>query len=230
MSHSTEAESAEEPTPPGTRAFFVFFALVGALGVASRFDVVLGRLPPLLAEGLLLVHGPLLFVAGLLERRLRPEEDDGPTWMAIRDRAVRAGFTLSFTTLTIATLQAFDIALGPIDPTPPESFPLAQRALWYAGFSFGMGFANYLAAVGTLVPALRAVARPVLHAPLAAGAGVMALLGAGVAFGLRWAAEQAAVQEGLGSLAGWLERPEVLVGLIVVPLVLPALFARARSA
>ena len=124
MSHSTEAESAEEPTPPGTRAFFVFFALVGALGVASRFDVVLGRLPPLLAEGLLLVHGPLLFVAGLLERRLRPEEDDGPTWMAIRDRAVRAGFTLSFTTLTIATLQAFDIALGPIDPTPP---PFAAR-------------------------------------------------------------------------------------------------------
>jgi len=182
--------------------------------------------PAWIRWAVLFLHGPCLFVAGLLERRLR---DEDTSWMGIRDRWVRASFTLSFTYLSIVSLQVLDIEVGPIDPSPPEAFPPAQRVLWYAMFSFGMGFANFLAAVGTLVPALRLAARPFRALPLVVSVPVTALLGAGVSASLGLVLSLDSVADALDTLARWLEEPAVLVGLVVGGALLPQLIEARRS-
>ena len=164
---------------------FVVTALIHAAAIVSRFDLVHALLPGVVHGAVLCAQFPLLLIGGYYESRLDhgPTMTGSPLWMQIRSRPVKWSLTLAFTYLAIVTVQTFDWSFGPVDPTPPSEWPPLQRAMWFFGFSFGMFFANYLATTSFVVPALRAICRPMrwlLAPPLAVL--VLALLGLGLGY------------------------------------------------
>lgn len=168
--------------PDQVTLYFLVAAMVHLVGVASRFDVLAAKLPDGAALALLLVQVPLLVLSGYFEGRI----DYGPTlaglprWMQIKSVPVKLAFTFGFIYLCCVALQTWHVNLGPIDPSPPLEFPLAQRALWFGMFTIGMFFPFYLAATAVLVPLLRAITLPLRALPAALGA----LLALGVGNGL----------------------------------------------
>ncbi len=127
----------------------------------------------------------MLFVEGYFEGRLDygATLDGLPLWMRIKSRPVKASFTFAFMYLAIVALQTWDISIGPIDPTPPDEWSLAQRAQWFGVFTVGMFFVNYLAATSLLIPVLRAMTRPLRALPGVVGAAIAAVVGVGAGFG-----------------------------------------------
>lgn len=222
--------SSEHELGPLSRLYFVFFSLVGLGCLAIRFDALAERIPDPLPALALGAQGPLLLVAGLLESRMPHADGDGvgPLWMQIEDRWVRRGFTLSFTFLSVVLLQTLDVSIGPVDPTPPESFPLPQRAMWFGMFSVGMGFVNYMAAVELFVPPLRAIGRPLRGQNLAWTLPLFGLIGAALSLGLFALFRVEAVREGLAALQAWLDQPQYALALILGP-VLVATLKRSAS-
>lgn len=223
---TSESDEGELPRDPVARPFFVLFTLFAIGSVASRFDLVLARTPEWLEVGVLFAHGPLLFVAALLESRM-VQSTVGPAWMRIRDPFVRAAFTFSLTYLCVIAIQVLDIELGPVDPTPPAEWPDVQRAGWFAMFTFGFAGITYMALVGAVVPILRFITRPLRWSSLWITIPIVALLGAGLASLLLWIFSWPAVQEGLAVVSEKLEDPPVLVAVLLVPVALEVLFARA---
>ena len=225
MSDSSDRASA------GTRAYFALMALVGLASIASRFDELRALTPAPIPALLVAIQGPLVMVGGLLESRAlaagNAVRDGFPLWMQIRDPWIRRGFTLSFTFLSVTALQVLDVELGPIDPTPPESFPLAQRVQWFAMFSVGMGFANYLAAVELLVPPLRALAAPLRARSLLWTAPLFAALGFAVSLSVLYLASLPSARAALAAAQAWLGASEHALVVIAAPFVLGAL-ARAQ--
>jgi hypothetical protein len=167
--------------PRQVAPYFVLVALIHVASVATRFDVVMAKVPDL-ALALMIAQFPLLVLSGYFEGRI----DYGaslsgmPLWMRIKSRPVKLAFTFAFIYLTLVAAQTWHISIGPLDPSPPESFPQTQRVLWFAMFSAGMFFPFYLAASGILIPVLRAITRPLRALPAIAG-GILALVvGAGI--------------------------------------------------
>lgn len=171
---------------PGRLApFFILTALGHLASVASRFDEVARQLPALVSSSVLVGTIAMLFVEGYFEGRLAygPALDGLPLWMRIKSRPVKASFTFAFMYLAIVALQTWDVSIGPIDPTPPAEWPLAQRARWFAIFTVGMFFVNYLAATSLLIPVLRTLTRPLRALPGVLGAGIAAIVGVGAGYG-----------------------------------------------
>lgn len=212
--------SEEEPTPGGIRAFFALFALFSIACICSRFDVILMQTPDIVALCALFAHGPLLFVAGILELRSRKEVDgdEMPAWMRLKDPFIKAGFTFSLTFLCVVSIQELGVEFGPVDPTPPAEWPLGKRAGWYGMFTFGFAGITYMALVGSVVPVLRAIAKPLRGGSLAVSVPVMALLGGGLAALIMWLGSLAPVQAGLDWLTALLDDPKIVVAMILVPL------------
>lgn len=171
---------------PGAMApLFCLTALIHLAAVASRFSLVAAALPAGLAEGILLAHLPLLLVEGFFEGRIDYGKalKDFPLWMRISSRPVKWSFTLAFTYLAIVVLQTWDISIGPVDPTPPESWPLVQRAMWFGGMSLVMFFPNYLATSSILIPALRLITAPFRYLPLPVAMVLLTLIGGAMGYG-----------------------------------------------
>lgn len=216
--------------PKSLAPFFVLAALFHLACIATRFDGVAGHLPPGVAAGLLLATFPLLLVEGYFESRL----DYGgtleslPLWMQIDSKPVKAAFTFAFTYLTIVLLQTFDISIGPVDPTPPESFPPATRAMWFAGFSVGMCFPNYLATTSLLVPPLRALGRVVQKLPGVVAVVLLAALGVGVGYGALFLLHSQTVSEEVAATqSAWesfTSNPAIAIAVVFAGLLVPALF------
>jgi len=213
--------------------FFVLTALFHALCVLTRFDDVARAMPAGVGAGLLLATFPLLFIEGYFESRLDYGESLSslPIWMRIKSKPVKFSFTFAFTYLAIVVLQTWDISIGPIDPTPPPEWPLAQRAQFFAMMSFGMFFPNYLAATGFLVPALRKLGALFQRLPAFLAIFVLGLLGMGAGYGVVTAFASVSLGSGIESASGMLdaitERPAVAIGLafggVLVPMIYGAL-------
>ena len=73
-----------------------------------------------------------------------------------------------------------------------------QRAAWFAMFTVGMFFPNYLAATSSLIPALRALTAPLRKLPSAVAVVIATVLGVGAGFGLVLALASAKVGAGIG--------------------------------
>ncbi len=169
---------------PSTLApFFVLTALFHAASVATRFDVVAEQIPQPVAAAILFAQLPLLLVEGYFEGRLDYGQGVGPTWMRIKSQPVKVAFTFAFLYLVILVMQTWSISLGPIDPTPPKQWPEAQRAGWFAMFTAGMFFPNYLAASSSLIPALRAITAPLRKVPTIVAVAIASLVGVGAGYG-----------------------------------------------
>jgi hypothetical protein len=167
--------------PRQVAPYFVLVALIHAGSVATRFDVVTAKVPDL-ALALMIAQFPLLVLSGYFEGRIDYGKSlDGlPLWMRIKSRPVKLAFTFAFIYLTLVAAQTWHISIGPLDPSPPESFPQAQRALWFAMFTVGMFFPFYLAATGILIPLLRVITRPLRALPAIAGGIGALVVGAGL--------------------------------------------------
>ncbi|MFV8753777.1 hypothetical protein ACNOYE_24805 [Nannocystaceae bacterium ST9] len=179
--------AARAPLDPRHLApFFVLAALLHALAIASRFDEVARQLPPLVASSVLLASVAMLFVEGYFEGRLDygPTLAELPLWMRIKSGPVKAAFTFAFTYLAIVALQTWDVEIGPIDPTPPPEWSLAQRAQWFGMFTFGMFFVNYLAATSILIPVFRALTTPLRALPGIVGVAIASVVGVAAGWGL----------------------------------------------
>ncbi len=171
---------------PGTMApLFCVTTLIHLAAVTSRFSLAAAALPVGFAEAILLAHLPLLLVEGFFEGRLDygSASKGMPLWMRINSRPVKWSFTLAFTYLAIVVLQTWDISIGPVDPTPPESWPLIQRALWFGGMSLVMFFPNYLATSAILIPALRLITAPFRYLPLLAAMLLLTAIGGALGYG-----------------------------------------------
>ena len=171
-------------SPRSVAPLFVLTGLIHAASVASRFDVVAAELPASLVTAILFLQLPLLLVEGYFEGRLDYGPGVGPVWMRIKSRPVKIAFTFGFLYLVIVVMQTWDLSIGPIDPTPPKEWPAMQRAAWFAMFSAGMFFPNYLAAAGSLIPALRVITSPLRKLPTIAGVAIASVVGVGAG----WAA------------------------------------------
>lgn len=222
----------QDLTQRSVAPLFVLLTLVFAAAVLSRFDAFAARIPGQVHGAMLAASFPLLLIAGAVERRVAYDTSPSmPLWMRIDSRPIKYTFTLALTYLAIVALQAFDVELGVIDPSPPEVWPQQQRLLWFVGFSFGMSFANYLVAAGVLIPALRLVTAPFSRLPGVVGMPLVALLG----LGLGWLSLGALARaEEVRAIAGYVEALKeqpavaiaVAVALVVGPIVIEAIWQR----
>lgn len=172
-------------SPGAVAPFFWLTTVVFAAAVLSRFDGFIPAIPPGVHVGMLWASFPLLVIAGTVEGRIDhgPRMPGFPLWMTIGSWPVRCTFTLALTYLGVVGLQTFEVSLGTVDPRAPEEWPQLQRLLWFLGFSFGMSFANYLAAAGVLLPALRVITAPVSRLPWAPALALAAIVGGAVGTG-----------------------------------------------
>jgi hypothetical protein len=169
-------------SPRQLAPFFVVVALVNAAAVATRFDLLAAKLPGGAALGVMLAVVPLILLAGYFEGRIDYGETLAglPLWMRIKSVPVKLAFTFGFIYLTCVALQTWDIKIGPLDPTPPASFPPETRAMWFAIFTGGMFFPFYLAATSVLIPGLRLLTAPLRKLPVAAGGAIALVVGGGI--------------------------------------------------
>lgn len=170
--------------PRALAPFFILTAVFHFASVASRFDWIAAQIPAEVQAAILFAQLPLLLVEGYFEGRLDYGPGVGPLWMRIKSQPVKISFTFAFLFLVCVVMQTYDISLGPIDPTPPKEWPDAQRAAWFAMFTAGMFFPNYLAAASTLIPALRAITAPLRKLPSIVAVILASVVGVGFGYGL----------------------------------------------
>jgi hypothetical protein len=180
--------------------FFVATALFHVASVATRFDVLAAQIPASVQAAVLFAQLPLLLVGGYFEGMLDYGDGAGPVWMRIKSRPVKLSFTFAFIYLVTVVLQTWNVSLGPLDPTPPKEWPEMQRAGWFAMFTAGMFFPNYLAATSTLIPALRTITAPLRRLPSAVAVAIASVLGVGAGYGAVLALASAKIGGGIGKV------------------------------
>jgi hypothetical protein len=185
-------------SPKTLAPFFVVTAIFHAASVATRFDLLAAAIPASVQSAILFAQLPLLIVGGYFEGRLDYGDGVGPLWMRIKSRPVKLSFTFAFIFLVTVIFQTWNVSLGPLDPTPPKAWPDAQRAAWFAMFTGGMFFPNYLAATSSLIPALRAVTAPLRKLPSAVAVAISSVVGIGAGYGAVVALASAKVGAGVG--------------------------------
>jgi hypothetical protein len=214
--------------PSTLTPIFLLTGLFHALSVASRFDVVAAEIPAPVSAAILFAQLPILFVEGYFEGRLDYGPGVGPTWMRIKSQPVKIAFTFAFLYLVTVIMQTWDISLGPIDPTPPKEWPVAQRAAWFGMFTAGMFFPNYLAAASSLIPALRVITAPLRKLPTIVALTISSILGVGVGYGLVIALGSAKIGDKIGAAqALWSslqENPAIALPLALAIAWVPILF------
>lgn len=168
--------------PGAADPLFVLIALVFAFAVASRFDHLTALLPDHVHVALLFAAFPLLLVAGYYEARIDHGSPSFPLWIRIQSGPLKWSLTLGFTFLAILLVQTLDWEFGPVDPSPPLEWPLAGRAAWFAMFSFGLFFANYLVTVEFLIPVLRLLTWPARLLPPTIAVVLVISLGLGLGY------------------------------------------------
>jgi len=222
---------------PGKLApLFAVLASFHGLALITRFDVVAAEVPASVAAAILLAHFPLLLVAGYFEARLDYGESAVrlPLWMRIKSKPVKLAFTLAMTYLGVVVLQAWDISIGPVDPSPPPEWALGQRAMWFAIMSVGMFFPNYLLTCSVLIPALRTIARPLGRLPSVAALAILGVIGLGIGGGVLFALASQKLQGGIGAIQDALAQSPAMavgigLGIILVPIAWGLINARSRS-
>ncbi len=227
--HSTPTRYAGRLQPSRAAPYFLVASVIHLAAIASRFDAIAAQLPPPVALAILVGQCPLLLLSGFFESQLDHGGTAGmPRWMQIRSRPVRLAFTFGFTYLVIVALQTWDVSIGPLKPTPPASFPLAQRAAWFAMFTVGAFFPFYLAATRLLIPVLRALTWPLRQLPDALGALLALGLGGGIGLIFLAAVTSARLREVISGIQAAIARdPALAIGVTLATVLLPLLLGLA---
>ncbi|MBX2797858.1 MAG: hypothetical protein KTR31_09325 [Myxococcales bacterium] len=207
--------------------YFLAAAAFSLLALTTQFPDLAAWLPRWAHQALVFLHFPLLMVAGLLESRLSAGDTSTlPTWMRIPVPA-RATFAFGFAFFAVVFLRTWDLEIGPVDPTPPESWPLISRLFFFFMFTVGMAFANYLAAAGTFVPALRLLNLPIRDVTPLVGVPISAFLGTLLGGAFLGIMSVSALTDTLALGQSMLDdNPMLVLGLLLVPAVVPSLLPR----
>ncbi len=220
--------------PKKLAPFFVLTALFHAASVATRFDLVAAQIPPAVLAGIVFAQLPMLLVAGYFEGLLNYGSGVGPIWMRIKSRPVRFSFTFGFLFLVIVIMQTWDISIGPINPTPPKEWEPMQRAGWFAMFTAGMFFPNYIAAAGTLIPALRFITAPLRKLPSIVSVIIASFVGIAAGFGLVQALGSSQLSSASAFWKSLKENPAtalpVALAIVWVPILAGLVLERLKSA
>lgn len=226
----------EKLEPRKLAPFFIALAGFNGLALISRFDAVATMVPVSVAAAVLIATFPLLMVAGFFEAKLDYGESlaELPLWMRIKSRPVKLAFTLAFTYLGVVVLQAWDISIGPIDPSPPPEWGLGQRAMWFGIMSVGMFFPNYLVTCSVLIPGLRAIAKPLQRLPGAAALAILSLAGVGIGFAVALALANQEAAGGIGAIKAAISQNPVAaigvaLGLAWIPILWGLLSCRSKE-
>jgi hypothetical protein len=219
---------------PSTLApYFVLAGLVHAAAVATRFDVLAAKLPDGAGLAIMLAQFPLLMLSGYFEGRLDYGDKlkSMPMWMRIDSKAVKLAFTFGFMYLVVVAAQTWNISIGPVDPTPPLTFPTAQRAMWFAMFTLGFAMLFFMAAASILIPVLRFVTYPLRQLPTLVGAVLAVGIGAGLGVFILAAVQSQEIAGFVKSVKGAIRAdPALMVGVILAttlgPLLLGVLLKR----
>jgi hypothetical protein len=213
--------------------YFVVAGLIHAAAVATRFDALAAKLPTGAPLAIMIGQFPLLLLSGYFESRLAyaNRSKEFPLWMRIDSWAVKLAMAFGFMYLVVVAAQAWDVSIGPVDPTPPLEWPTEKRALWFAMFTGGFALIFYMAAASILVPVLRGLAYPLRYLPGMAAAPVALAVGFGAGMLVLAGVQSTKVADFVASVkAGIQVRPGVFVGLTLastfVPLLIGALLSR----
>lgn len=222
--------------PAALAPYFVLAGLIHAAAVATRFDVLAAKLPDGAPLAILLTQVPLLFLSGYFEGRLdHGEQRKGqPLWMRIDSRPVKLAFTFGFMYLVVVVAQTWDVRIGPIDPTPPLSFPTAQRVMWFAMFTLGFAMLFFMAAASLLIPVLRVLTSPLRLLPAFVGALFAVVIGSGLGVVVLAALQSTQIATYIKAIKATIKAdPALLVGVtlavVFVPLLVGAMLARKRA-
>ena len=208
--------------PASLWPYFTLVALIHAAAVATRYDVLAAKLPAGAPLAIMIAQFPLLMLSGYFEGRCDHGEKTGPAWMAIESKPVKAAFTFGFMYLVVVAAQTWDLHIGPVDPTPPTTFPPAQRAMWFAMFTAGFSFIFYMAAAGVLIPILRVVTAPLRPLPTAAGAVLALIVGGGIGLFILSAVQSTKVGAFIKYIQATLSSsPAVVIGVTLASTVIP---------
>lgn len=216
--------------------YFVLAGLMHVAAVASRFDVLAAKLPQGAPLAIMLAQFPLLFLSGYFEGRLDygDQMKSLPLWMRIDSKAVKFAFTFGFMYLVVVAAQTWDVSIGPVDPTPPLSFPTAQRAMWFAMFTLGFAMIFFMAAASILIPLMRVLTYPLRLLPAFVGALFAVAIGAGIGVVVLAAVQSAKIGAFVaGVKAEIAARPALMVGVLLAttlgPLLVGALLERKED-
>ena len=206
--------------------YFVLAGLVHAAAVATRFDVLAAKLPAGAPLAIMLAQFPLLLLSGYFEGRLDYGErmKSMPLWLRINSEAVKFAFTFGFMYLVVVAAQTWDVSIGPVDPTPPLSFPTAQRALWFAMLFF-------MVAASVLIPVLRLVTYPLRLLPTLLGSVLALAVGGGLGVVVLAAVQSTKLTAFVSGIKATVRAdPAIMIGVTLaatlVPLLLGALLER----
>ena len=219
-------------SPRQLAPLFIVIALINAVAVATRFDLLAAKLPDGAALGVMLAVVPLLVLGGYFEGRINYGETlaDLPLWMRIKSVPVKLAFTFGFMYLTCVALQTWDVEIGPLDPTPPASFPAEKRAMWFAIFTGGMFFPFYLAATSILIPGLRGLTYPLRKLPSAAGGLAAIVLGGVVGVLVMAAVTSSAIGDFIkGISATFKAHPAAGIGISLAATLIPLAIGLVRE-
>ena len=215
------------------RLAFVVLCIVQGGALLSLYDGVAANLPGWFASWLFMAQFPLLVLAGFLEGKIPRSDSSGPMWMRISSRPVRVYFALALSYFALVLLQTWDIQVGPIDPTPPPSWPPEQRLRSFLMLSAAAYFPMYLIAATVLIPTVRLFWRPFRALPPAIGLLAAGLCSAALGYGCRLLLQSETIDSSLDQQQSWLaQHPEVAVAILLATTVLPAalpILRRARS-
>lgn len=153
-----------------------FAASVLVFALLTRFPPIAAVLPPMTAQGVPLLVGAALGLAGGLERT-REKGTVGPLWMRL-GRPLSATLALGLSYFTTVFAQELKLSLGPVDPTFPAAVPAATATLWFFVFTLGFTGVGMMSAPTLLVPLLRVVTAPVARLKPPVLLGAAAVLGA----------------------------------------------------
>jgi hypothetical protein len=219
--------------PKTLAPYFVVAGLVHMVAVATRFDVIAAKLPAGAPLAIMLAQFPLLFLSGYFEGRLDYGEQmkSFPLWMRIDSKAVKLAFTFGFMYLVVVAAQTWDVHFGPVDPTPPLTFPTATRAMWFAMFTLGFAMLFFMAAASLLIPVMRGLTYPLRRLPVVVGAVLALVIGAGLGVVVLAAVQSTKIAAFVSGIKATIESdPALMIGVILAvtlgPLLLGALLGR----
>jgi len=213
--------------------YFVLAGLVHAAAVATRFDVLAAKLPTGAPLAIMLAQFPLLLLSGYFEGRLDYGErmKSMPLWLRIDSGPVKFAFTFGFMYLVVVAAQTWDVSIGPVDPTPPLSFPTTQRALWFAMFTLGFALLFFMVAASVLIPVLRVVTYPLRRLPTLVGSVLALAVGGGLGLLVLAGVQSTKLAAFITGVKATIRSdPAIMIGVTLAatlgPLLLGALLAR----
>ncbi len=216
--------------PRRVAPYFWLAALVHAVSLATRFDLLAARIPAGVQLGIMIAQFPLLMLSGFFEGQLRYEDSKPPLWMRL-PRPVRLAFAFGFTYLTCVAFQTWKLSIGPLNPLPPPELAPAMRVFWFAMFGFLGSFFFVLAASSTLIPLLRVVTWPLRQLPHAIGAVLALVIGGALGVGVLSLVTSSKLGAFIAGVQATIEHdPALLIavtlGCVLVPLVVGLLLDR----